>query len=278
MQQPSSTFAAGGDPNISAPMNVTASISAISSPAALPGTSNGNAPEELQRAPMDPSIYPGGSRSLSNIGLTALCLGMVLSAGLLLTLYCIVEKSRLWRLALFLSTLSLFHFLEFYTTARYNTINAKASSFILFTNGKGYNFAQASALTEILVGSLLFPGWQDRYTNAFTIGLGLALVVVGQGIRSLAMVQAGTNFNHIPKLKKEETHKLVTTGIYGLLRHPSYFGFFWFSVGSQILVGNKICTVAYVFVLWMFFSNRIRSMYKRNWESRDMAGSVGQFC
>jgi len=73
------------------------------------------------------------------------------------------------------------------------------------------------------------------------------------------MAQAGTNFNHIPAREHRAGHELVTRGVYGYLRHPSYFGFFWWAIGTQLLVGNAVCGVVYVVVLWIFFNNRIRS-------------------
>ena len=34
--------------------------------------------------------------------------------------------------------------------------------------------------------------------------------------------------------------------------------FFWWAIGTQILVGNKICLVAFIVSLWTFFNNRIK--------------------
>ena len=45
--------------------------------------------------------------------------------------------------------------------------------------------------------------------------------------------------------KKKEDHVLVTSGIYSLVRHPGYFGWFWWSVGTQILMFNPICAVGF---------------------------------
>ncbi|RYF84537.1 MAG: hypothetical protein EOO03_14665, partial [Chitinophagaceae bacterium] len=36
-----------------------------------------------------------------------------------------------------------------------------------------------------------------------------------------------------------------------------YFGFFWWGVGTQLLLGNTVCFVGYTGVLWYFFSRRI---------------------
>lgn len=71
------------------------------------------------------------------------------------------------------------------------------------------------------------------------------------------MKTAGQSFNHIVQAKKSDTHALVTTGIYSSLRHPSYFGFFWWAVGTQLTLGNSVSLVGYVYVLWKFFRHRI---------------------
>lgn len=72
------------------------------------------------------------------------------------------------------------------------------------------------------------------------------------------MAEAGTNFNHTLAKIKREGHVLVTTGVYAWLRHPSYCAFFWWALGTQVLVGNKICFLGYLFVLWNFFKRRIK--------------------
>lgn len=71
------------------------------------------------------------------------------------------------------------------------------------------------------------------------------------------MAQAGTNFNHIPVKQKTAGHTLVTNGVYSIFRHPSYFGFFYWAIGTQLFVGNAFCTAAYTLVLWRFFRDRI---------------------
>jgi protein-S-isoprenylcysteine O-methyltransferase len=38
------------------------------------------------------------------------------------------------------------------------------------------------------------------------------------------MLSCGSNFSHTIMEEKDEEHKLVTNGIYSILRHPSYFG------------------------------------------------------
>jgi protein-S-isoprenylcysteine O-methyltransferase len=210
--------------------------------------------------PMDESLYPGGSRDLSYIGLQAFALGSIFAGGASLAILLARHESPWWRLPTFFAVLALFHFLEFWTQARYNTPATRAESFLLFSNGKAYNIAHGCATLELIAGCV-FPRYGRAYVVPLTIALGLGLIVVGQAVRSIAMAQAGVSFNHIVAREKKETHKLVTHGLYSVFRHPSYFGFFWWAVGTQFLVGNKVCLVGYAVVLWSFFRQRIRGMH-----------------
>ena len=206
--------------------------------------------------PFDASLLPKGSRSLASIGLQAFFVGNTLSGCLLTAIYLAINGNTIWRLPAFFACLSVFHFLEYYTTARFNLPAARASSFLLFSNGTAYNVAHTFATIEIIASNYL-PSYQLWLISVWTIALGSALVFIGQTVRSVAMAQAGTNFNHTPAKTREEGHDLVTTGVYGFLRHPSYFGFFWWALGTQVLVGNKVCTVGYACALWKFFYDRI---------------------
>ncbi|KAK4623669.1 Isoprenylcysteine O-methyltransferase [Fulvia fulva] len=209
----------------------------------------------------DEALLPGGVRDLSYIGVQAFGLGNAFTGTIVLTAYLVSIGSTWWRLPAFLVCLSIFHFLEYWTTARYNAPSCKASSFLLFSNGAAYNIAHSCATLEIVV-SQFFPVYQKTGVYAITILAGVVLVLVGQVVRTIAMCQAGTNFNHIVQGKKKDDHELVTDGIYSYFRHPSYFGFFWWAVGTQVLVGNKVCLVGYVIVLWQFFNDRIRGEEK----------------
>ncbi|KAI9675407.1 MAG: hypothetical protein M1817_001311 [Caeruleum heppii] len=207
-----------------------------------------------------PDFLPGTSSSLSSISLRAFILGQTFAASLICTLYLAFQENRLWRASSFLTALSLFHFLEFWVTARFNPRRATVSSFLLSTNGSAYNIAHTTALIECIFTRTLLRDRAQlppslRHSVLF---VGLAMVTVGQLTRSMAMAQAGTNFNHTVQTTRRREHELVTKGIYAYLRHPSYFGFFWWGLGTQVLMGNVICFLAYMAVLWLFFSKRIR--------------------
>lgn len=239
--------------------------SSISSSAALADTLlptlSPMAEERFEAFTPDKAYLPGQSKSLAGIALRAFCLGLGLAVGVISTITLLLATgSPLWRLPFFLSALATFHFLEFWTTAAYNTREAEVSSFLLTANWPAYAIAHSVASLECLVTNLLFPDrhWAPFHLGTLTMLVGIMLVVVGQVVRSVAMVQAGPSFNHIVQQKPKEDHMLVTTGIYGSLRHPSYFGFFWWSLGTQLAMGNVLCLVGYAAVLWRFFSSRIQ--------------------
>jgi len=207
-----------------------------------------------------PEYYPRGKRSLSGIAIRAFCIGCTAVLGFGLATLLAYHGSRLWRPWAFLGTLSIFHFLEFYTTAAYNTPSAYVSSFLL-TNGNQYRQAHTMALVETCITSYFFPDWQARFSLPIIILVGLIFTLVGQSVRSIAMAQAGTNFNHTVQSRRNDGHELVTYGLYAHLRHPSYFGFFWWGIGTQLMLGNVLCFVGYAGVLWYFFKRRITRMY-----------------
>ncbi|KAL3261730.1 hypothetical protein ABHI18_003527, partial [Aspergillus niger] len=213
----------------------------------------------------DTSILPNGSKSLSAISIRAYLLGTVLGVTTTLTILSLLYDplyTPLWRIPFFLSSLSLFHFLEYYTTAAYNTHFATVSAYLLTSNGWAYNIAHGSAILECLLMHTYFtarpvPLYLPSSLTSYQVAVGLLLMVVGQTIRSVAMAQAGSNFNHTVQVTRREGHVLVTGGVYSVLRHPSYFGFFWWGLGTQLVLGNGVCFVAYAVVLWRFFSGRI---------------------
>ncbi|ESZ92651.1 hypothetical protein SBOR_6956 [Sclerotinia borealis F-4128] len=219
--------------------------------------------------------YSGQPKSLSGIALRSFLVGIVLTVSTFSTLYLFfVTDSIFWRVPFFISSLAIFHFLEFWTTARYNTPEASISSFLFSGNGSAYNIAHSAAITEFLITNTFFPNgstytiygwpfppsiaWFTPLQQSSILILGLLLIFLGQTIRSVAMIQAGRSFNHIVQYTRSRSHTLVTNGLYAWLRHPSYFGFFWWGLGTQLVLGNFYCFGGYAFVLWMFFNRRIK--------------------
>nr|GMD29456.1 protein-S-isoprenylcysteine O-methyltransferase A-like isoform X2 [Ipomoea batatas] len=119
---------------------------------------------------------------------------------------------------------------------------------------KNYIVAIIFCMLEYLVEIYFFPHIKEHW---WISNLGLAMVVIGEIIRKLAIVTAGQSFTHLIKIYHEEHHRLVTHGIYRYVRHPSYCGFLIWSVGTQIMLCNPISTIAFAIVVWRFFYVRI---------------------
>jgi protein-S-isoprenylcysteine O-methyltransferase len=201
-----------------------------------------------------------GVLSQTSISLEAYILGIILGVGFTTSFYLLfIQSSRLWRPPFFLCLLSAFHFCEFYTYARWNLKNLTANSYLTLSNGRPYIYAMTFAFLETSVTSAFFPNWQSRWAQPWLQAIGLIAVVTGQVIRDLAIATAGTSFNHHVQKKKRSDHILVTWGPYTWFRHPSYFGFYWWAVGTQLLLGNAISTPIFTLVVWNFFYRRIPS-------------------
>ncbi|KZV23493.1 protein-S-isoprenylcysteine O-methyltransferase B [Dorcoceras hygrometricum] len=119
---------------------------------------------------------------------------------------------------------------------------------------KNYILAMICSLIEYLVEIYFCPGLKEHWLLS---NIGLAMVVLGEVIRKLAIITAGRSFTHLIKIHHEEHHVLVTHGVYRYIRHPSYSGFLIWSVGTQIMVCNPLSTLAFAFVVWRFFQQRI---------------------
>lgn len=151
----------------------------------------------------------------------------------------------------YLQLLCGFHMLEFITTSLFNPTEVDSDLFLL----EDYQMLAANvlALVEYAVKVYWF-GYTPRYTIAV---VGLLVALVGQGFRTMAMYTAGTLFNHYIQRQRRDRHTLVTHGIYQWLRHPLYFGFWWWFVGLQVMLQNVVVAVSGGYVLWKFFRGRI---------------------
>mmetsp|Transcript_52234 Transcript_52234/g.111010 ORF Transcript_52234/g.111010 Transcript_52234/m.111010 type:complete len:283 (+) Transcript_52234:68-916(+) len=145
-----------------------------------------------------------------------------------------------------------FHLGEFFTTAVFNPSVTSADSFMV-NHSKAYTAAALVSMVEFCVRMTFFP---DRNSPQIFC-LGMAFVAGGQACRSWAMVTCGESFNHYIQRDKKENHVLVTHGIYGVLRHPSYVGFYYWAVGTQLVLCNPVSAVLYGLAAWTFFRYRI---------------------
>ncbi|ORX87667.1 farnesyl cysteine-carboxyl methyltransferase, mediates the carboxyl methylation step during C-termin [Anaeromyces robustus] len=156
----------------------------------------------------------------------------------------------------FIFFLSIYHNMEFVSTAAFKREVCSIDSYLLNHSG-AYHFAMGAGMVEYWVERLIFKnaGWKGF--NVISI-IGLILTIAGQIIRSTAMFTCKSNFSHHIEEYKRPEHVLVKTGIYKYLRHPSYTGFFYWGIGCQMLLMNPISFIGYLVVLYRFFNERIQ--------------------
>ncbi|ORX95912.1 protein-S-isoprenylcysteine O-methyltransferase [Basidiobolus meristosporus CBS 931.73] len=211
------------------------------------------APEDEQEVPGYHTIVTNrgildGEHTPQNIASYGFLLGIVFGAGVVASTY--LESPQL---CLYLAALALFHFLEYTLTAMYNSHTLSLDSYLL-NHSTEYILANALVFLEFLIERYFF---KDLKTFGLLNVLGIVLVLCGQLARTLAMHTAKHNFTHQVASFKEKEHVLVTHGIYSIMRHPSYFGFYWWALGTQILLLNPIGVVGFALALHHFFSKRI---------------------
>lgn len=119
---------------------------------------------------------------------------------------------------------------------------------------KDYIFAMIFSVLEYVFELYFFPSLKEYQSIS---NVGFLMVILGETIRKLAIFTAKRAFTHVIKRHHEEHHKLITYGVYGIVRHPGYTGFLIWCVGTQIMLCNPVSTVAFAIIVWDFFNNRI---------------------
>ena len=153
----------------------------------------------------------------------------------------------------YLVVLTFFHYSEYLTTAIGNPRTLSLDSYLL-NHSISYGLAALTSWIEFFLERWLLPEMKTQWFLSF---IGIIVCLWGEIVRKSAMLTAKTNFNHIVQTKREEGHELVTWGAYSLFRHPSYVGWFWWSIGTQLVLVNPFCTIAYIIAAWTFFYERI---------------------
>ncbi|PPQ68015.1 hypothetical protein CVT26_007378 [Gymnopilus dilepis] len=217
----------------------------------------------------------------------AFLLGATFAFGLYTVFLDISYSARIftYQLGFFIAAWAFFHWAEFAVTAGWNfekcSVDCAFSTPIL--NPKSLSFGQwrdvphrqwncsirirrisilhtrkqimALCITDRF-GRLFI--WQDS-KSLVSSPLGMIMVICGQILRSAAMIHASTNFSHSVAFQKRDTHRLVTDGVYGWFRHPSYAGFYYWAIGTQLVLQNPLTLVMFAILLWRFFYYRTRA-------------------
>lgn len=205
----------------------------------------------VEHAPSQPNHEHSSATSLKVILHSAL-LGIVLTVGM-----SFVHSQQLEQhfipLGFYMILLSTFHFSEYFVISLTNPSTLNIGSFLI-VQSNAYVIAISISFVEYILEAYLFPNYKKF--NVISM-VGLLVAISGEIIRKLAMFTAGRNFSHTIKLTKSSEHKLVTHGIYGHFRHPSYAGWFYWAIGSQVMLLNPICVILFAVTSYKFFKERI---------------------
>lgn len=187
---------------------------------------------------------------LFQIAVRASFLGFVTAFGALL----FISGPTAWRpFGAYAISMALFHYTEYLSIAWTNPAELRLDSFML-NHSVPYAIAAVSSWLEFAVEVHFWPQMKEY---RWCLAIGLALAVSGEILRKMAIVTASSNFNHVVQFQKSADHRLVTHGVYGWCRHPSYVGWFWWSIGTQFVLANPVCACVYTAVSWKFFKDRI---------------------
>jgi len=159
-----------------------------------------------------------------------------------------------YQLFLYFITLCIYHYTEFFSELFFHFKDLQKDAFLIYENLR-WVISTGASFIECILETYFFHKYKD--IKIFFI-IGLIMTVVGQYFRIAALFTGKSNFTHKIQLTKRKNHVLVKHGVYSICRHPSYFGFFIWSVGIEIMCVNPICTVAFTVILFKFFENRIK--------------------
>jgi len=202
-----------------------------------------------RRPPASNSASQWGKYGSARTTLTAFGLGIAVGLGFALAKFSV----SLVDFGLYLMAVSLFHLWEYTYVCIYHPSDVSVDSFMV-NHSNAFNIALALSFVEYFLEWYRFP-WLK--SNFLVYAFGFILVVGGQLLRTVAMMTAGENFSHYIAEEKKPEHSLVTFGVYSVVRHPSYTGWFIWSIATQIILANPICICAYAYASWIFFKKRI---------------------
>ena len=154
---------------------------------------------------------------------------------------------------LYLLTEIIYHYSEYISVIIYHFYNLEYKSFLL-DHSNEWIFALIFSYLETIIGTIYFRKIKQ---NIYTFYLGIIITIIGQTFRIGALYTGKKNFTHLLSYEKKEGHFLMTTGFYGITRHPSYFGFLVWTIGTQLMCLNIIGLIGFPIGLYLFFEDRI---------------------
>jgi len=162
--------------------------------------------------------------------------------------------------------IALYHMWEWSYVSLFHGDELTGDSFLI-NHSVEWLAAWAFGISEYFIEHLIWPDMKSRW---FIILPAWIIVAAGQGLRTVSMYQAGSNFAHMIEEEARDDHKLVTSGVYSFSRHPSYLGWFWWTIGMALLLADPLAVIGFAGASWYFFKDRIE--YEEKYLT-DMFGS-----
>lgn len=98
-------------------------------------------------------------------------------------------------------------------------------------------------LIRLRIGTSEIPG--IRYPAAF---IGLSLLLMGTLVNVTGRVALGRNWGN--QIIIYQDHKLVTRGVYRIVRHPLYAGLIWMFTGAALIFQNWAALASVIFIFY----------------------------
>lgn len=184
------------------------------------------------------------------VAIRAMILGYIFSLGIFIKLY---APPNIQIFGVYMCVMSIFHYTEFLAIAIIQPSLVSTDSYVI-NHSPQYTIAAISSWIEFFIETYFFPSMKTAY---WLSNFGLFICICGEALRKSAMLTAKSNFNHLVQCEKSDDHILITHGVYSAFRHPSYVGWFYWSIGTQLTLLNPICMLAYTLISWLFFKERI---------------------
>lgn len=121
-------------------------------------------------------------------------------------------------------------------------------------------------LSLLLVGGFIFPliysvtSWLDFANYVLSPWLGwLGVVLMAVAVTLFWRAHADLKTFWSPSLEIFKDHKLMTNGLYGLIRHPMYASQWAFCLAQALLLQNWIAGLAGLVTFALFYFLRVRA-------------------
>ena len=115
---------------------------------------------------------------------------------------------------------------------------------------------------------IVFPLLQQAFIDSKVLfAIGICIAGFGIAFRQYSIFVLGEYFRTTVEVNKN--HKVIQSGPYKIVRHPSYSGFIVFFIGYGLLSQNIVCT------LITFLPSVFALLYRINIEEKEMERVIG---